>query len=271
MESHVSHRERLWLYILVGLVLVFLVAPTLIVIPVSFTSTTSLSFPPPAWSLRWYEAFFAQEKWVGSLWVSLQVAFGTMVFATVIGVAASYALSEGRFPLKNLVKTTLIAPLAVPSILIAIGIFFIYAAVGNMLNTIPGMILGHTVVAMPFVILTMLAGFNTYDSSQEMVARSLGANRLKAFMTVTLPQLKFSVATSMLLSFLISFDELIISMMVSSGPMSTLPRVTFATLRDDVDPTLAAVSTLMLIVTSVPPLLLHMFSSRAARKEKRHA
>lgn len=270
MDSHVTHRERLWLYVVVGLVLFFLIAPTLIVVPVSFSSTTSLAFPPPGWSLRWYEAFFGQEKWVSSLWVSLQVAMGTMVFATTIGVAAAYALCEGRFPLKTLVRTTLIAPLAVPSILIAIGIFFIYAAVGSLLNSIPGMILGHTVVAMPFVILTMTAGFNTYDSSQEMVARSLGAGRLKAFMTVTLPQLKFSVATSMLLAFLISFDELIISMMVSSGPMSTLPRVTFSTLRDDVDPTLAAVSTLMLIVTSVPPLLLHLLSIRSARKGAKH-
>lgn len=266
MESHVSHRERLWLYIFVGLILFFLIAPTLIVIPVSFSSTTSLAFPPPGWSTRWYEAFFHQEKWIGSLWISLQVAFGTMILATVTGVAASYGLNQGRFGLKSLMQTTLIAPLAVPSILIAIGIFFVYATMGNMLNTIWGMILGHSVVAMPFVILTITAGFNTYDMSQEMVARSLGANRLKAFMTVTLPQLKFSVVTSMLLAFLISFDELLISMMVASGPMSTLPRVTFATLRDDVDPTLAAVSTLMLVVTSLPPLLLHLYSLRAAKK-----
>ena len=269
MDSHVSHRERLWLYIIVGLVLFFPIAPTLIVIPVSFSSTTALTFPPPGWSLRWYEAFLGQEKWIGALYVSLKVAFGTMILATTIGVAAAYALCEGRFPFKALVRTTLVAPLAVPSILIAIGIFFIYAGIGNMLNTVWGMVLGHTVVAMPFVILTMTAGFNSYDSSQEMVARSLGASRLKAFLSVTLPQLKFSVATAMLLSFLISFDELIISMMVSSGPMATLPRVTFSTLRDDVDPTLAAVSTLMLVVTSVPPLLLHLFSIRAARKAQR--
>lgn len=266
MESHVSHRERLWLYGFVALVLLFLLAPTLIVIPVSFSSTTSLVFPPAGWSTRWYEAFFSQEKWLSSLWVSLQVAFGTMIVATVTGVAASYALDQGRFASKGTMKTILVAPLAVPTILIAIGIFFVYAKLGFMLNTKAGMILGHTVVAMPFVILTMLAGFNSYDASQEMVARSLGANRLKAFLTVTLPQLKLSVATSMLLSFLISFDELIISLMVASGPMSTLPRVTFATLRDDLDPTLAAVSTLMLIVTSLPPLLLHLYSLRAAKK-----
>jgi putative spermidine/putrescine transport system permease protein len=268
MESHVSHRERLWLYIFVGLVVFYLIAPTLIVIPVSFSSTTSLSFPPPGWSLRWYEAFFGQEKWIGAAWVSVRVAMCTMILTTVVGTAASYALHQSSFRSSETIRAMLISPLAVPSILIAVGIFFVYAAVGGMLNTLSGLVLGHCVVAMPFVILTMTAGFSSYDMSQEMVARSLGATRLKAFMTVTLPQLKLSVATSMLLSFLVSFDELIISMMVASGPVSTLSRVTFSTLRDDVDPTLAAVSTLMLLITSVPPLLLQIWSTRAKRKER---
>lgn len=267
METHVSHLARLWLYVAVGLVIFFLVAPTLIVVPVSFSATTSLSFPPPGWSLRWYEAFFGQEKWIGSVWVSLQAAVGTMILATMSGVAASYGLHVGRFRLGDAIRTTLVSPLAVPTILISVGIFFVYVRLGGMMNSLHGIILGHTVVAMPFVILTMMAGFASYDMSQEMVARSLGANRLKAFLTVTLPQLKFSVATSLLLSFLVSFDELIISMMVASGPMSTLPRVTFATLRDDVDPTLAAVSTVMLLVTSVPPLLLHLYVARSKRRK----
>jgi putative spermidine/putrescine transport system permease protein len=267
MESHVSHRDRLWLYIFVGLVIFYLVAPTLIVVPVSFSSTTALSFPPPDWSTRWYETFFGEEKWIGSTWVSLRVAFGTMILATVTGVAASYALHVSGFRLSNAVRSMLISPLAVPSILIAVGIFFVYAMIGGLLNTLYGIVLAHTVVAMPFVILTMSAGFDSYDMTQEMVARSLGASRFKAFMTVTLPQVKFSVATSMLLAFLVSFDELIISLMISSGPVSTLSRVTFSTLRDDVDPTLAAVSTLMLIVTCVPPLILHIATNRAKKKD----
>lgn len=271
METHVPHSKRLWLYIFVGLVVIFLVAPTFIVVPVSFSSTTALSFPPQGWSTRWYENFFGQEKWLSALWVSMRVALGTMIVATTIGVAAAYALHVGRFRSGNLMRATLISPLAVPTILIAVGIFFVYARIGGMLNSTHGLIIGHTVVAMPFVILTMMAGFETYDMSQEMVARSLGANRLKAFLTITLPQLKLSVFTAMLLSFLVSFDELIISLMVASGPMSTLSRVTFATLRDDLDPTLAAVSTLMLIVTCVPPLLMHLYAARARKREGRHA
>lgn len=270
MEPYVPHRNRLWLYIFVGLVIFYLVVPMLIVIPVSFSSTTAMTFPPRGWSLRWYEAFFGEQKWIGSVIVSLRVALLTMTVTTIAGVAAAYALHQSGFRLAETIRTTLVSPLAVPSILIAVGIFFVYAKVGGLLNTTLGLVLGHSVVAMPFVILTMTAGFSTFDMSQEMVARSLGANRLKAFLTVTLPQVKFSVATSMLLAFLVSFDELIISMMIASGPMSTLSRVTFATLRDDVDPTLAAVSTLMLIVTSVPPLLLHMLSIRARKRSGRH-
>lgn len=267
MESHISHRNRLWLYIYCGIAVFYLVAPALIVIPISFSGSSAMIFPPPSWSTRWYEAFFGQEKWIGSLWVSIRVALGTMVIATTAGIAASYALHMAGFRSAKLIKTILVSPLAVPTILISVGIFFIFARIGGLLNTIPGLILGHCVVAMPFVILTMSAGFESYDMSQEMVARSLGATRLKAFWTVTLPQIKFSVASAMLLSFLISFDELIISMMVSSGAVSTLSRVTFATLRDDVDPTLAAVSTLMLIITSIPPLLLHIFTNRARRAD----
>lgn len=271
MEPHVSHRTRLWLYVFVGLVIFYLMAPTLVVIPVSFTETTALLFPPRGWSTRWYEAFFGQEKWLAATWVSLRAAFGTMVVTAVTGIAAAYALHVSGFRLSKAIRGMLISPLAVPSILIAVGIFFVYAMIGGLLNTITGIILAHSVVAMPFVILTMSAGFESYDMSQEMVARSLGANRFKAFMTVTLPQLKFSVATSMLLAFLISFDELIISLMISSGPVATLPRVTFTTLRDDVDPTLAAVSTLMLIVTCVPPVVLHIITARARRKAGQNA
>lgn len=268
MESHVSHKERLWLYIFCGIIVLYLVAPALIVIPISFSGTASMIFPPQSWSTRWYLSFFGQEKWIGSLWVSLRVATGTMIVATSTGIAASYALHMSGFRFVKLVKAVLVSPLAVPTILISIGIFFTFARIGGLLNTIPGLILGHCVVAMPFVILTMGSAFDTYDMSQEMVARSLGATRLKAFFSVTFPQMKFSVASALLLSFLISFDELIISMMVSSGSVSTLSRVTFAALRDDVDPTLAAVSTLMLIATSIPPLLLHIFTNRARREER---
>ncbi|OJT95941.1 MAG: ABC transporter permease [Rhizobium sp. 63-7] len=261
MESHVPHKQRLWLYVLTALILIFLVLPTLIVIPMSFSSANSLAFPPPGWSMRWYESFFGQEKWLLSTWVSLRVAFGTMILATTLGTAAAYGLHVGSFALRGTISSVLIAPLAIPSILLAIGMFFVYASAG-LLNSMLGLVIAHTLVAIPFVLITMTAGFKTYDLSQEMVARSLGASRLKAFFTITLPQLKFSVISAALLAFIVSFDEVVISVFISAGPNSTLTKVMFSTLRDDVDPTIAAVSTLMLIIATVPPLVLQLLANR---------
>lgn len=261
MESHVSHRARLWLYVLCGLVLLFLVAPSLIVIPMSFSSANSLAFPPPGWSLRWYQSFLGEAKWLQAAWVSLRVAFGAMVLATVAGTAAAYGLHVGRHRLRGTIQAVLIAPLMIPSILLAIGLFFLYAAAG-LVNTLTGLILANTLVAIPFVILTMNAGFKTYDMSQEMVARSLGASRLRAFLTVTLPQIRLSVISSALLAFIVAFDEVVISVFVSGGTNSTLTKVMFSTLRDDVDPTIAAVSTLLILLATVPPVLMQLFLHR---------
>lgn len=261
MEPHVSHKNRLWLYTLTGLVLVFLVLPTLIVLPMSFSSANSLAFPPPGWSLRWYENFFGQAKWLEAAWVSLRVAFGTTILATVVGTAAAYGLHVGTFSLRGTIYSVLVAPLAIPAILLAIGMFFVYASAG-LLNTLTGLVIAHTLVAIPFVIITMTAGFKTYDLSQEMVARSLGANRLYAFFTVTLPQVKFPVISSALLAFIVSFDEVVISVFISAGQQSTLTKVMFQTLRDDIDPTIAAVSTLMLVIATVPPLVLQLAANR---------
>ncbi|AGT09783.1 ABC transporter permease [Paracoccus aminophilus] len=259
MESHIPHRNRLWLYALTALVLIFLVLPTLVVIPMSFTSANSLAFPPPGWSLRWYENFFGQEKWLSATWVSLRMAFATMVISTAIGTAAAYALHVGRFAGQNPIRGVLIAPLMIPAILLAIGLFFVFARLG-LLNTLTGLVLANTLVTLPFVIITMSAGLKSYDMAQEMVARSLGANRLTAFLTVTLPQLKLSLAASALLSFIIAFDEVVLSVFISGGDTATLTKVMFTTLRDDVDPTIAAVSTLLILIATLPPVLVQILS-----------
>lgn len=261
MESHVTHKQRLWLYILTALILLFLVVPTLIVVPMSFSSANSLAFPPPGWSLRWYQNFFEQDKWLTAALVSLRTAFGTMIVATTVGTAAAYSLHVGKFALRGTIYATLAAPLAIPAILLAIGLFFVYASAG-LLNTTAGLITAHTLVAIPFVLITMTAGFKSYDMSQEMVARSLGANRLTAFLTVTLPQVKFSLISAALLAFIVSFDEVVVSVFVSGGDVSTLTKVMFQTLRDDIDPTIAAVSTLMLVIATVPPLVLQLAANR---------
>ncbi len=264
MEGHVTHRQRLWLYLLTGLVLFYLVAPTLIVLPMSFSGSNSLQFPPQEFSWRWYETFFGKSEWQDASLVSLQVALGTMLLATPAGVAAAYGLHLGRFRFAPLLYGSMLASLMVPVILIAIGLFFLYARL-DMVNTVGGLILADTLLAIPFVLVTVSAGLKTYDMSQELVARSLGAGRLKAFLTVTLPQIRPSVIAGAFFAFIVAFDEVVIALFLSNGEGATLTKRMFSTLRDEVDPTIAAISSLLIVVTTVPPLLLHLRQHRRPR------
>ncbi len=136
----------------------------------------------------------------------------------------------------------------VPVILIAIGVFFLYAKLG-LNNTIPGLVMAHSMLALPFVLITVSAGLKTYDMNQEMVARSLGASRLKAFLTVTLPQIRFSIISGALLAFITSLDEVVVALFISGGENATLTRRMFNALRDEIDPTIAAISTILIAVS----------------------
>lgn len=261
MDSHVTHRQRLWLYILTGLTIIFLILPSFIVVPMSFSGANSLVFPPKTWSLRWYEAYFFSSQWQAATLVSLKVSILTTVVATPIGVAAAYGLHVGRFVFGTLVYGALIASLMVPVILIAIGAFFLFAQL-DMVNTTPALVLCDTLLAVPFVLITVSAGLKGYDMNQEQVARSLGAPRLKAFLTVTLPQIKGSVMAGAFFAFIIAFDEVVIAMLLSGGESATLTNLMFTSLRNEIDPTIAAISSLMIILTTLPPLIGHIVSVR---------
>jgi putative spermidine/putrescine transport system permease protein len=261
MESHVTHRQRWWLYGLAGLTIAFLILPSLVVIPMSFSDSDSLQFPPPAWSLRWYESFFTSSQWLVATWTSIQISFWTAVLATPIGVAAAYGLHLGEFQFGKLIYGVLIASLMVPVILIAIGAYFLFAQLG-MVNTKPALILCDTLLAVPFVLVTVAARLKSYDFNQEKVARSLGASRLWAFLTVTLPQIKAAVAAGAFFAFIIAFDEVVIASFLSGGEGATLTNLMFASLRNEIDPTIAAISTLMIILTTLVPLVAHLVSLR---------
>lgn len=226
-------------------ILVFLVLPIFIVVPMSFSGSRFLTFPPSTWAWRWYTEYFQSSEWMLATVVSLEVALTTCVLATPIGVAAAYGIHSRSGSLTRAAYALLMMPLMVPHIVVAIGIFFVYARIGAN-NTVVGIALAHTMLALPFVLVTTLAGLQGYDMAQERAARSLGVNRLQAFFKVTLPQIKGSITAGALFAFISSLDEVVVSLFLSGGPSSTLPKRMFVALRDEVDPTIAAISSLLI-------------------------
>ncbi len=260
-DTQITHGSRIWLYVIAAIIMLLLVIPTLIVIPMSFSDSQYLEFPPETWSMRWYEEYFGSKKWMRATVTSLQVGTLTMLVATPLGTMAAYALFVSGHKAARALFIILITPMIVPVILIAIGAFYAYGKLG-LNNSITGLVLAHTALATPLVMIVITAAFRSYDLNQELVARSLGATRLKAFFVITLPQIKFSVITAALLSFLTSFDEVIVSIFVSGGTKATLTKHMFSALRDYIDPTIAAISTIMVLISTLLLLATQWFSSR---------
>jgi putative spermidine/putrescine transport system permease protein len=253
--TQITHRSRLWLYAVAALVLAFLIVPTLIVIPMSFSQSQYLEFPPREWSLRWYRSYFASSAWMQATVTSFQAGLLTTLLATPLGTLAAYGMFVSRF---RMIHVLLITPIIVPVILVAIAVFYVYVKL-KLVNSLTGIVLAHSMLAIPLVLLVITSALKSYDMNQELVARSLGASRSQAFCSVTLPQIRFAVISSALLAFLTSFDEVILSMFVSGGANSTLTRNMFNALRDQIDPTIAAISTLMILVTTLLLGLVQVF------------
>ena len=264
-ETQVSHGQRLWLYVLATVIMILLVTPTLIVIPMSFSDSQYLEFPPEVWSTRWYEHYFESREWMQATRTSFQTAFLTMLVATPTGVLAAYGLHASQIRFVRAAFVLMITPMMVPLVLVAIGAFYAYVKL-DILYTVTGLVMAHTVLALPLVVIVTGAALKSFDMSQEEDARSLGAPRWKAFLTVTLPQIRFAVVTAALLSFLTSFDEVVVAMFISGGDNPTLTRNMFNSLRDQIDPTIASISTLMIVVTTVMMVLAQVFGRQ--RKPK---
>ena len=179
-DTQITRRNRMWLYVVSGLIMVFLVVPTLIVIPMSFSDSQYLEFPPRVWSFRWYDNYFGSPEWMTATWVSVKAAFFTVIVTTPVATMAAYGLFVSNLKLARWIFILLITPMMVPVILIAIGVFFAYAKL-SLNNTMVGLVLAHTVLALPMCLIVVSAGLKSYDMNQELVARSLGASRDQGF------------------------------------------------------------------------------------------
>jgi putative spermidine/putrescine transport system permease protein len=229
---------------LVTLVLLFLILPVLVIVPMSFSSARFLTFPPPDLSLRWYEAYLGSPAWLQATRISLAVASAAAVGAGIVGTAAAYGLSHLRSRRARAAELVLLMPIVTPVVIIAVGLFFVYARIG-LLASLPGLILANTMLGIPLVVTTVSAGLRKFDNTQEMVARSLGMNRFRAFMAVTAPQIRPSIVTGVLFAFISALDETVVALFIAGGSNQTLTKRMFEALRDEIDPTIAAISSLL--------------------------
>lgn len=242
------------------LVIGFLVLPTLLVIPLAFTSSQFLEFPPPGYGLSWFRTYFESPLWIQATIRSFLVAFATAICATAIGGFTALALANSRTRWAGLIFAFFLAPMIVPRIIIAVGLFYLFARIG-LVATDLGLVIGHTVLAIPFALVTMAAVLKGYDQRLDQAAATLGANRLRTLTGVTVPLVKGGLVAAFLFSFITSFDELSIAIFVSGGVKTTLPKQMWDDMILQLNPTLAAVSVVVFIVVTVMLLVAERFRS----------
>ena len=235
-----------------ALTVFYLLAPTLVIVPMSFTEARILSFPPEGFSLQWYQRMLTDRQWSTGISNSFQVAVLTAILATVLGTLASLGISRGRFPGRSIVNALALSPLIVPVVVIAIGMFVQWKVAGSLL----GLVLAHTALALPFVIVNVSTSLQTMDRNLELAAANLGADPRRSFFHITLPIILPGVAAGAIFSFITSWDEVVVAIFMTSTRFRTLPVEMGEQVRPVVDPTVAAVSTTLLVVTTALLLLL---------------
>ena len=254
--------RRLLLLALGALTVFFLMAPTLVVVPMSFTASNALTFPPEGFSTRWYEKMVTDPQWSTGFVNSAQVASLTAVLATTLGTLAALGTVRGRFPGRSAVNALILSPLIVPVIIIAIGMFSVFVS-WKIAGSVVGLVLAHTALAMPFVVVNVATSLRTMDRNLELAAQSLGAGPVRTFRRITLPLILPGVLAGGLFAFITSWDEVVVSIFLTSARFRTLPVEMWEQVRQVVDPTVAAVATVVLGVTTTLLLLVFVVRRQA--------
>lgn len=245
--------------------LVLLNLPIVVIIILSFNEGRFLAFPPKGLSLQWYESYFNSQRWALATYNSFRLAIATVIVGTPIGVLASFALVRGRFPGRQLLMTLVSAPLLLPGIIIAIAMYFFFARIG-LIGSFWSMVLAHVTVTVPIIIISVSASLSTVDPNVELAAAGLGASRWQVFWHVQRPLIQPGILTGAVFAFLMSFDELPIALFISGTLGETLPARMWSSLTDEMDPTIAVVSTLLIVVSTGLSVLGLMLQQRLASR-----
>jgi putative spermidine/putrescine transport system permease protein len=239
--------KRWALWCATALVLLFILIPIVVIVLLSFSSARYLQFPPPGFSLQWYEAFMHDSRWMTSLWLSLRVSLMCTGLSLVLGVLAAIVLVRDNFPGKTAVYVIILSPLIVPGIITAIAVFFLFSRL-HMIGSPVAMALGQTVLTLPLVVIIVSATLQGFDQRLEQAAIILGASPIRAFFHVTLPIISPGVISSALFAFLASFDELLVPLLLADPTTMTLPVRLWQSVIMQIDPTITAVSSVLIAV-----------------------
>ncbi len=253
-----------WLYIFSGIVFLYILIPVVVVGIMSFSGADYLGFPPPSFSFRWYMEFFRSPKWLAAGWNSLRIAVGTTAIAVPLGLLAALGLTKSAMRGRRWVNILLLIPLMVPAIIAAVSMYLVYARWG-LLGTYVGVVLGHSCMALPFVIILISSALSGLDSNLYDAAKTLGANPFRATRLVVLPLIKPAVLSSILFAFIISFDEVIVSVFLVKTETVTLPKLMFDSLKFDIYPMISSISTLLVAVTISVLLMVQLYHFRVKK------
>jgi len=247
-NSFATYFFRIVFGICCALILFYLVLPTILVFPISFGGDAYIRFPPRNLTLDWYRAYFEDPEWRAATFFSLRIAALTAIASTIIGTAASLAMSRCVFPGRRLLGVIVLAPLVTPHVVIALALYFQFAPLG-LIGTTAGFVAAHSVLAVPYVVLMTSAALAGVDPSLEMAALNCGASRWRAIFEVTLPLIMPGIGAGALFAFLTSFDETVVSFFISGVENKTITRKIFEDVDFNLTPVIAAVSVVLVLVT----------------------
>jgi len=274
LPSYTSPPERVWHYsfkFICGAIFFFLIFPLVIIVPLSFNSVPfftftqeMLSFDPAGYSMKWYDDFFTNPNWQGAVKNSFIIAFFATILATSLGTLAALGLSKPYMPYKALLMSILISPMIVPLIISAAGMFFFYSRAG-LQGTYLGVIMAHTALGTPFVLITVTATLVGFDNSLVRAASNLGASPSRVFFKIIVPLITPGVISGALFAFITSFDEVVVVLFVGSYKQRTIPWQMFSGIREQISPTILAVATILVLISITLLVVLELLRRRNER------
>lgn len=271
LPPYASPVERAWYYsfrVICALIFFFLIAPIFVIMPLSFNSEPYFTYPMPGYSLRWYDVIFGDSPqsilWQRAIKNSVIIGFSATLLATALGTVAALGLSRANFPLKGVVMAVLISPIVVPIVITAVGMYYFYAQIG-LASTIPGIILAHTALGVPFVVITVTATLVGFNQNLIRAGSSLGAGPARVFFKVTLPLILPGVVSGALFAFATSWDEIVVVLFLASVEQHTIPRRMWSGIRELIDPTIAAAATLLIFLSILLMVTMEILRRRSER------